>query len=61
MFKLKQVLKDISTLFLMLQVYGDDIKQLKAEVALLKPKKKASPSTVNNIVVTPAKAPAKKK
>jgi hypothetical protein len=54
MFKLKQVLKDISTLFLMLQVYGDDIKKLQAEVALLKPKKKVAAKTE-------VKAPVKKK
>jgi hypothetical protein len=40
MFKLKQVLKDISTLFIMLRAYGDDIKKLQAEVALLKQAKK---------------------
>jgi hypothetical protein len=56
--KLKQVIKDINTMFLLLQVYGDDIKQLKAEVALLKPKKKVVTKT---IVKTEAKAPAKKK
>lgn len=58
MFKLKQVLKDISTLFLLLQVYGDDIKKLQEEVALLKPKKKVVTKT---IVKTEPKTVAKKK
>ena len=58
MFKLKQVLKDISTLFLLLQVYGDDIKKLQEEVALLKPKKKVVTKTV---VKTEPKTVAKKK
>jgi hypothetical protein len=52
--KLKQVIKDINTMFLLLQVYGDDIKQLKAEVALLKPKKKV-------VAKSEIKAPVKKK
>jgi hypothetical protein len=56
--KLKQITKDIKTIFLMLQVYGDDLNQLKTEVTLLKPKKKVVTKT---IVKTDEKPVVKKK
>jgi len=55
--KMRQVLKDLDTLFLLLQAHADDLQQLKADIAAIKPKKKAT----TKVVVTPAKAPAKKK
>jgi hypothetical protein len=55
--KIKQVLKDLDTLFLLFQAHADDIKELKADIAALKPKKK----TTTKVVATPAKAPVKKK
>lgn len=38
--KIKKVLKDLDTLFLLFQAHADDIKELKADIESLKPKKK---------------------
>ena len=56
--KMKQVLKDLDTLFLILQVHADDLRELKADLAAMKPKKKVVTKTV---VKTAPKPVAKKK
>jgi hypothetical protein len=56
--KMKQVLKDLDTLFLILQVHADDLRELKADLAAMKPKKKVVTKTVVKTVQKPV---AKKK
>jgi hypothetical protein len=38
--KIKKVIADLEALFLLIQAHADDIEQLKADIAVLKPKKK---------------------
>jgi uncharacterized membrane protein len=56
--KMRQVLKDLDTLFLLLQAHADDLQQLKADIAAIKPKKKVVTKTV---IKTEPKPVAKKK
>jgi hypothetical protein len=44
--KIKKVIADLEALFLLIQAHADDIDQLKADIAALKPKKKVVTKTV---------------